>query len=134
MRAVCAAALAAATPLPAEVLKYCVDRVASGPDALRGSFGWYRAIDTTIAQNEQRKTKRLTLPVLAVGGEKRIAEGAANTIACGGQPGAGCHCRKWPLGGRRGARKVARGAHAIPRAVSDCPGSSNDPVRSLSRD
>jgi pimeloyl-ACP methyl ester carboxylesterase len=71
---------AAGTPLPVEVVKYYVDRLASSPDALRGSFGWYRAIDTTSAQNEQRKTKRLTLPILAVGGEKGIGEGAANTM------------------------------------------------------
>jgi pimeloyl-ACP methyl ester carboxylesterase len=71
---------AAATPLPAEVVKYYVDRLTSDPDALRGSFGWYRAIDTTVAQNEQRKTKRLTMPILAVGGEKGLGEGAANTM------------------------------------------------------
>ena len=35
--------------------------------------GWsawsYRAVGTTIAQNEQRKTRRLTMPVLAIGGD-----------------------------------------------------------------
>ncbi|GLS29547.1 hypothetical protein SAMN04488498_112143 [Mesorhizobium albiziae] len=49
--------------------------VASSSDALRGSFGSYRAIDTDIAQNQARKTRRLTLPVLAVGGEKTSAKG-----------------------------------------------------------
>jgi pimeloyl-ACP methyl ester carboxylesterase len=39
------------------------------PHELRGSFGWFRALDTTIAQDEQRKTRRLTMPVLAIGGE-----------------------------------------------------------------
>ena len=37
-------------------------------------------IDTTIAQNERRKTRRLTLPVLAIGGAKGIGEGTANTM------------------------------------------------------
>ena len=36
-------------------------------DALRGSFSWYRALDATMTQNEQRKNRRLTLPVLAAG-------------------------------------------------------------------
>jgi len=50
------------------------------PDALRGSFGSYRAIDTTISQNAQRKTRRLSIPVLAIGGEKGIGEGVVNTM------------------------------------------------------
>jgi pimeloyl-ACP methyl ester carboxylesterase len=53
--------------LPEDVIRYYV-RLLSNPDALRGSFGWYRALDTTLAQNEQRKTRRLTMPVLAIGG------------------------------------------------------------------
>jgi pimeloyl-ACP methyl ester carboxylesterase len=70
----------AGTPLPDGVVKYYVERLASSPDALRGSFGSYRAIDDTIAQNAQRKTKRLSLPVLAIGGTKAIGEGIANTM------------------------------------------------------
>jgi pimeloyl-ACP methyl ester carboxylesterase len=54
--------------------------LASSPDALRGSFEWYRAIDTDIAQNAQRKTGRLTLPVLAIGGAKSSGEGTANMM------------------------------------------------------
>jgi pimeloyl-ACP methyl ester carboxylesterase len=69
----------AGTPLPGNVVHYYVDRLKS-PDALRGSFGSYRAIDTTIAQNAERKKHRLTLPVLAIGGEKGIAAGVANTM------------------------------------------------------
>jgi pimeloyl-ACP methyl ester carboxylesterase len=73
-------AQSAGTPLPDEVVKYYVDRIAASPDALRGSFGSYRAIDTSIAQNEKRRAKRLTLPVLAVGGEKGIGEGVVTTM------------------------------------------------------
>jgi pimeloyl-ACP methyl ester carboxylesterase len=58
---------AAAKSLPDEVIEYYV-RGLSNPDSLRGSFGWYRALDTTIAQDEQRKTRQLTMPVLAIGG------------------------------------------------------------------
>ena len=70
----------AATPLPDEVVRYYVDRLASNPDALRGSFEFYRAIDLTTAQNAQRKTRRLTLPVLAIGGATGIGEGTASTM------------------------------------------------------
>ena len=41
----------------------------SNPDSLRASFGFYRALDTTIAQDGQRKTTPLAMPVLAIGGE-----------------------------------------------------------------
>lgn len=70
----------AGTPLPDEVVRYYVDRLTASPDALRGSFGSYRAIDTSIAQNQQRKTRRLTLPVLAIGGAKGIGEGVVATM------------------------------------------------------
>ncbi|CAH2407936.1 alpha/beta fold hydrolase [Mesorhizobium escarrei] len=73
-------ATSAGTPLPDAIVKYYVDRLASSSDALSGSFGSYRAIDTDIAQNQGRKTRRLTLPVLAVGGEKGFGEGTAKTM------------------------------------------------------
>jgi pimeloyl-ACP methyl ester carboxylesterase len=53
--------------LPARVIDYYV-RLLSSPDALRGSFGFYRALDATLAQNDKRKTRRLAMPVLAIGG------------------------------------------------------------------
>lgn len=73
-------AASAGKPLPEGVVRYYVERLSSSPDALRGSFGSYRAIDASIAQNAQRKSRRLTLPVLAVGGAKGIGEGVANTM------------------------------------------------------
>jgi pimeloyl-ACP methyl ester carboxylesterase len=66
--------------LPAETVQYYIDTITSDPDGLRGSFGFYRAIVTTISQNEQRKATRLTLPVLAMGGEESGGEGAANVM------------------------------------------------------
>ena len=59
--------------LPDDVIDYYV-RLLSNPDALRGSFGFYRAFDTTLAQNEQRKTRPLTMPVLAIGGAASYGE------------------------------------------------------------
>jgi pimeloyl-ACP methyl ester carboxylesterase len=63
--------------LPAEVQKYYFD-LYSDPDVLRGSFGLYRALDTTLAQEAQRATRRLTMPVLAIGGEESWGELAGN--------------------------------------------------------
>jgi pimeloyl-ACP methyl ester carboxylesterase len=73
-------AQSAGTPLPASVVKYYVDGLAASPDALRGGFGSYRAIDATIAQNAQRKIRRLSLPVLAIGGERGLGEGTISTM------------------------------------------------------
>jgi pimeloyl-ACP methyl ester carboxylesterase len=58
---------AAARKLPDEVLAYYV-RALSNPDSLRGSFGFYRALDATIAQDGERKASRLSMPILAIGG------------------------------------------------------------------
>jgi pimeloyl-ACP methyl ester carboxylesterase len=61
-------ASAGTNKLPEDAVKYYIDTLAAEPEALRGSFGFYRAIPTTTAQNQQRKERRLTLPVLAIGG------------------------------------------------------------------
>jgi pimeloyl-ACP methyl ester carboxylesterase len=66
--------------LPDDVIEYYVDMLRSDPNSLRGSFGQYRAFDDTIAQNQQRKNHRLTLPVLAIGGEKGFGDGVGNTM------------------------------------------------------
>jgi len=70
----------AAKKLPDDAVRYYVGILAANPDALRGNFAAYRALDATIAQNQQRTTRRLTLPVLAIGGAQGIGEGAANTM------------------------------------------------------
>jgi pimeloyl-ACP methyl ester carboxylesterase len=63
--------------LPDEVQRYYFD-LFSDPDVLRGSFGLYRAWDITLAQNEQRKSRPLTMPVLAIGGAESWGEEAGN--------------------------------------------------------
>jgi pimeloyl-ACP methyl ester carboxylesterase len=70
---------AAAKRLPDDVIDYYVG-ILSNPDSLRGSFGWYRALETSIAQNEQRKSRRLTMPVLAIGGEASFGENVGNGV------------------------------------------------------
>jgi pimeloyl-ACP methyl ester carboxylesterase len=74
------AASAGTNKLPDETVSYYVDRLAADPEALHGSFQLYRAFPTTIAQNQQRKTRRLTLPVLAVGGAESSGAMVADTM------------------------------------------------------
>ena len=63
-----------------DAVRYYIDTLAADPDHLRGSFEFYRAIRASIAQNEHRKTRRLTLPVLAIGGAESSGEGVGNTM------------------------------------------------------
>jgi pimeloyl-ACP methyl ester carboxylesterase len=74
------AASAGTNKLPEDAVKYYIDTLAADPDALRGSFGFYRAIPTTTAQNQQRKERRLTLPVLAIGGAESTGDMVAATM------------------------------------------------------
>jgi pimeloyl-ACP methyl ester carboxylesterase len=70
----------AARELPSHAVRHYVDTLASDPAALHASFAIYRALDTTIAQNQQRATRRLTLPVLAIGGAQSLGEAVGNTM------------------------------------------------------
>ncbi|MGW6483961.1 alpha/beta fold hydrolase [Streptomyces sp. NPDC055059] len=72
----------AATPdsIPAYAVDVYVDAITADPRALRASFAYYRALDETITQNEQRGKTRLTLPVLAVGGALWSGANAAHTM------------------------------------------------------
>jgi pimeloyl-ACP methyl ester carboxylesterase len=70
----------AARPLPGAAVRYYVDALAAGPEALHASFAIYRALDATIAQNQQRKQRRLTLPILAIGGAHSLGEQVADTM------------------------------------------------------
>jgi pimeloyl-ACP methyl ester carboxylesterase len=73
-------ASAGASKLPEDAVKYYIDTLAADPDALRGSFGFYRAIPTTSAQNQQRKERRLTLPVLGIGGAESSGDMVGATM------------------------------------------------------
>ena len=74
------AASAGKNKLADHAVRYYIDALAADPEALRGSFELYRAFPTSIAQNEQRKTRRLTLPVLAIGGAESSGESVGNTM------------------------------------------------------
>jgi pimeloyl-ACP methyl ester carboxylesterase len=70
----------AARPLPDYAVQHYIATLAADPAALHASFAIYRALDATIAQNQQRKTRRLTLPVLGIGGEKSLGSQVADTM------------------------------------------------------
>jgi pimeloyl-ACP methyl ester carboxylesterase len=70
----------AARPLPEDAVSYYIDILRSDKHALRGSFGWYRALGTTMEQEHQRAARRLTLPVLAIGGQFGAGETVAATM------------------------------------------------------
>ena len=74
------AASAGTKKLPDETVKYYVDTLAADPEALRGSFEFYRAIPTTSTQNAERKNRRLKMPVLAIGGAESGMEGVEATM------------------------------------------------------
>jgi pimeloyl-ACP methyl ester carboxylesterase len=73
-------ASAGTNKLPADAVNYYIDTLAGDPDALGGSFGFYRAIPTTAAQNQQRKERRLSLPVLAIGGAESSGDMVGATM------------------------------------------------------
>jgi pimeloyl-ACP methyl ester carboxylesterase len=62
-------AVQAGRKLPDDLVAYYVHQV-SNPASLRGSLGFYRAFDETIAQNLARGKRRLAMPVLAIGGSE----------------------------------------------------------------
>jgi pimeloyl-ACP methyl ester carboxylesterase len=70
----------AARPLPGYAVRYYIDTLAADPEALHASFAIYRALDATIAQNQQRTTRRLALPVLGIGGGHSLRDQVADTM------------------------------------------------------
>ncbi|WP_342671505.1 alpha/beta hydrolase [Streptomyces phaeochromogenes] len=72
-----------AKPLPDNAVQHYVDTLAADPEALRSGFEFYRALDTTIAQNQKRRTRRLSLPVLAIGGAENMGTSVGETMKLG---------------------------------------------------
>ena len=59
--------------VPDEAIAYDVGMV-SDPESLHSSLGWYRAFGATLAQNDERASRKLTMPVLAIGGERSYGD------------------------------------------------------------
>jgi len=72
-------AAAAKNKLPDYAVSYYVDTL-SDAEHLHGSFQMYRAFNATSAQNEQRKTRHLTMPVLALAGAQSLGDMAQATM------------------------------------------------------
>ncbi|MFC7446484.1 alpha/beta fold hydrolase [Rhodococcus daqingensis] len=66
--------------IPDHAIDAYVDSIARDPKALRSSFEFYRALDVTMSQNAARQDRRLSLPVLAIGGAHGLAEGVSATM------------------------------------------------------
>jgi pimeloyl-ACP methyl ester carboxylesterase len=88
-------AIQAGPGLPEDVIDYYVGLV-SNPDSLHGSFAFYREWQTMMEQNEERKDRTLTMPVLGISGEASWGEGVgeafkplANDVQSAVIPGAG---------------------------------------------
>ena len=65
--------------LPAEAIEYYISLL-KNPESLRGSFGLYQAWDAIVAQNTERATRKLTMPILAVGGERSYGSHVAENV------------------------------------------------------
>ena len=81
--------------LPDDLIDYYVGLL-SNPDSLRGSFAFYREWHTMMTQNEQRKNRPLTMPVLGIGGVESAGDAVgeamkplANDVQSAVIPGAG---------------------------------------------
>ena len=70
----------AARPLPGYAVRHYIGTLAASPEALHASFAIYRALDATIAQNRERTTRRLAVPVLGIGGGRSLAGQVADTM------------------------------------------------------
>jgi pimeloyl-ACP methyl ester carboxylesterase len=70
----------AARPLPGYAVRHYIGTLAASPEAQHASFAIYRALDATIAQNQQRTTRRLSMPVLGIGGEHSLGNQVAGTM------------------------------------------------------
>jgi len=66
--------------LPNYAIEYYVSLYNRDRNALRASFGLYRAWDAILAQNGERQQAKLTIPVLGIGGANSWGPAAAGGI------------------------------------------------------
>jgi pimeloyl-ACP methyl ester carboxylesterase len=72
-------ASAGSRKLPDYAVEHYVETL-SKPEALHGTFQLYRAFPATSAQNEERKKRPLTMPVLAIGGAESSGDMVEQTM------------------------------------------------------
>lgn len=66
--------------LPGHAVRVYIGNLADSLASLSGSFGFYRALDITTAQNMQRVQTKLTVPVLAIGGAESAGTGPGDAM------------------------------------------------------
>ena len=66
--------------LPSSAVRVYIDNLADSLASLLGSFGFYRALDTTTTQNQHRAKTPLTQPVLAIGGAESGGTGPGDAM------------------------------------------------------
>lgn len=70
--------------LPERVIDYYIGLYTRDRDRLRATFGFYRAWDVMLGQNKKRAARKLTAPVLGIGGQQswgRLPGLAMQTLA-----------------------------------------------------
>lgn len=77
----------AATPdaIPEAAIREYVDAITRDPAGLHTSFEFYRALETTMAQNVERQKAPVTIPILAIGGAQGLGEGVGTTMRLAGR-------------------------------------------------
>ncbi|WP_328884843.1 alpha/beta fold hydrolase [Streptomyces sp. NBC_00316] len=119
----------AARKLPAYAIRYYIESLTSHRNALSGSFGWYRDLDTTFTQNADRVKRHLTIPVLAIGGAESVGEGGReHNEARSRRRTASGHPRQWPLGRRRSPSGSAGSTHPVPGLLPRCHQFQDTPI------
>ena len=110
-------AIQAGKKLPDDVINYYVGLL-TNPDSLRGTFAFYREWDTMMAQNEQRKNRPLTMPVLGIGGAASYGDaGRQRDEAPRERRAERGHSRRRPLVRRGGPRGDGGGTDRVPGPV-----------------
>jgi pimeloyl-ACP methyl ester carboxylesterase len=74
------------------------DRVYSAPGAMATSFKWYRTFDDDVLDNQVLSQNKLTMPVLALGGDassSTVVLSSAQAVAYNATGGAVAQCGHW---------------------------------------
>ena len=104
--------------LPAEVIAYYVEPASPTPTPCAAASGSTGRFDATLAQNDERTSRPLPMPVLAIGGSGSYGEHVGEAMAAARRRRAERgHPRCRPLGRRAGARRVADGTDDVPGPV-----------------
>lgn len=66
--------------LPDYAVNHYIELIKQSPNALRGTFAYYRAIESVIEHSEKTKKTKLTMPLLAIAGSEACGELTLNDM------------------------------------------------------